>query len=103
MHFCARVVRAEGDQDHFSYTLDPFFEPRFIEFLRAYHQAYPLCEEEVLFIKEAYRVFLLNYVMRIGEHFFRPEICKRLQREAVDIYFPVLEKTDFRPLLQAIR
>ncbi len=102
-YFCARVVRAEGDQDSFSYTLDPFFEPRFIEFLREYHRSFPLEEEEVLFVKEAYRVFLLNYVMRIGEHFFRPEYCRRLQREAIDTYFPALEKTDFRPLLRALR
>lgn len=102
-YFCARVVRAEGDQDTFSYTLSPLLEPRFLTFLRAYHDRLPLADEEVLFIKEAYRVFLLNYVVRSGEHFFREDICRRLQREAVEEYFPALEKADFRPLLAQIR
>jgi len=102
-YFCARVVRAEGDQDTFSYTTAPFFEPRFIEFLRAYHKEFAISEEELLFTKEAYRVFLLNYVMRIGEHFFRPEICARLQHEALENYFPSLDQTDFSPLLEAIK
>ena len=67
------------------------------------HALLPLEEEEVLFTKEAYRVFLLNYVMRIGEHFFRSEICQRLQKEALEIYFPELENSSFEPLLDAIR
>src|SRR6478735_1299975 len=102
-YFCARVVRAEGDQDTFSYTLGPLLEDRFLKFLRAYHQRLPLSEEDVLFIKESYRVFLLNYVVRSGEHFFREDICRRLQREAVEEYFPALDQVDFSPLLAAIR
>ncbi len=102
LYFCARVVRAEGDQTAFSYTVDPFFEPRFVRFLRAYHQVYRLSEGEILFLKEAYRFFILNYVIRIGEHFFRPEICRRLQREAIDTYLPELEQTDFAPLAAAV-
>jgi Ser/Thr protein kinase RdoA (MazF antagonist) len=98
-YFCARVVREEGDQDTFSYTVAPFFEPRFLQFLKAYHSVYPLKGEEILFLKEAYRVFLLNYVMRIGEHFFRHAICKRLHEEALGDYFPTLDQTDFSPLL----
>lgn len=103
LYFCARVVRQEGDQDTFSYTVSPFFEQRFFDFLKAYHNAYPLEDEEVLFLKEAYRVFLLNYVVRIGEHFFRADICERLQREALTSYFPELERTSFVPLLKAIQ
>ncbi len=101
-YFCARVVRAEGDQDHFTYSSAPFFEERFFRFLHAYHQVFPLEDEELLFIKEAYRVFLLNYVLRIGQYFFRTEICRRLQREVVDIYLPQLEHTSFTPLLKAV-
>lgn len=101
-YFCARVVRAEGDQDTFSYTVDPFFEAPFMDFLRAYHAVFPLTENEILFLKEAYRVFILNYVIRIGEHFFQPNICKRLQEEAIDTYFPVLDQTDFSPLLAVL-
>lgn len=101
-YFCARVVRAEGDQDTFSYNVAPFFDERFVQFLRAYHHVAPLEDEEVLFLKEAYRFFLLNYVIRIGEHFFRRSICRRLQQEAFDNYFPTLQSTSFAPLLKAI-
>lgn len=101
-YFCARVVRQEGDQETFSYTVGPLFEERFMTFLRAYHRTYPLTESEILFLKEAYRVFLLNYVIRIGEHFFRKQIIERLHVEAMQTYFPVLDRTDFAPLLRAL-
>ncbi len=101
-YFCARVVREEGDQETFSYTLAPFFEERFMAFLRAYNRVFPLQERELLFVKEAYRVFLLNYVIRIGEHFFRREIIERLHHEAIQTYFPELDRTDFSPLLKAL-
>lgn len=102
LYFCARVVRAEGDQDSFSYTVDPFFEPRFMRFLHAYHEVHRLDEAQVLFLKEAYRFFILNYVLRIGEHFYRPDLCKRLQHEAIEDYLPHLEQADFTPLLEVL-
>lgn len=102
LYFCARVVREEGDQATFSYTVDPLFEPRFQKFLHAYHEVHRLTKEELLFLKEAYRFFVLNYVLRVGEHFFRPEICRRLQHEAVEDYLPNLELADFEPLLEVL-
>ncbi len=101
-YFCARVVRAEGDKTIFTYHTEPFFEPRFRRFLRAYHARFPLTESEVLFLKEAYRFFLLNYVVRSGEHFFRPTYCERLQREVVHTYLPALDAIDFSPLLDIL-
>lgn len=101
-YFCARVVRADGDQTVFSYLADPFFEPRFKAFLRSYHEVNPLSESEVLFLKEAYRFFILNYVVRSGEHFFRPSYCQRLQHEALTTYLPQLDQTDFTQLLRAL-
>ena len=101
-YFCARVVREEGDQEQFSYTVDPFFEPRFMKFLRAYHEVHRLTEDEILSLKEAYRFFVLNYVLRVGEHFFRPDICTRLQNEAIQRYLPDLELADFTPLLEVL-
>jgi hypothetical protein len=101
-YFFSRVVRAEGDQTVFSYTASPLLEPRFVRFLRAYHGEYALTEREVLFLKEAYRFFVLNYVLRTGQHFFVPEFCGRLQREAVDRYLPELETFDISPLLEAL-
>lgn len=101
-YFCARVVRDEGDTSVFSYTADPYLEPRFMAFLRAYHDVYPLTEAELRYIPEAYRFFLLNYVLREGEHFFRPQICSRLQREAISFYLPALDSWDFEPLLRVL-
>lgn len=102
-YFCARVVRDEGDQTAFSYTPEPFFEPRFMRFLHAYHEVFPLTENDVLYIREAYRFFVLNYVLRVGEHFFRPDICERLQREAIDDYLPNFSRWDFDQLLEVLR
>jgi hypothetical protein len=59
--------------------------------------------EEVLFLKEAYRFFLLNYVVRSGEHFFRASYCSRLQRETVDLHLPRLDGISFEPLLEVLR
>lgn len=101
-YFAARVVREEGDQTAFSYTVDPLFDPRFEIFLRAYHQVHRLTENEVLFLEEAYRFFILNYVIRVGEHFFQPQLCKRLQREAIDEYLPALMHSRFEPLLEIL-
>jgi Ser/Thr protein kinase RdoA (MazF antagonist) len=98
-YFFSRVVREEGDQTVFSYTGSPLLEPRFFSFLRAYHEVYPLTPSELAFLKEAYRFFLLNYVVRTGQHFFLPEFHQRLSREAVTRYLPELETLDFAPLL----
>jgi Ser/Thr protein kinase RdoA (MazF antagonist) len=101
-YFCARVARDEGDQSVFSYLTTPLTEPRFLAFLRAYHQVYPLEANDILMLKEAYRFFILNYVIRSGEHFFRPSICRRLFREATDTYLPSLDQLDLRPLVDKL-
>jgi hypothetical protein len=101
-YFFSRVVREEGDQTVFSYHGAPLLEPRFLRFVRAYHGVYPLSDEELAFTKEAYRFFLLNYVIRTGEHFFVPDICARLAREALARYLPELESLDFTPLLNCL-
>jgi hypothetical protein len=102
LYFCARVARSEGDQTAFTYNLAPLFEAPFIKFLRSYHAAFPLADEEVLFLKEAYRFFLLNYVVRSGEHFFQSDYSTRLLDEAVKVHFPALEAADFMPLVRAL-
>lgn len=101
-YFCARVVRSDGDQTIFSYNVEPFFEPAFGVFLQQYHRINPLSENEVLFLKEVFRFFILNYVVRSGEHFFRPSYCARLQKEALESYLPRLESADFSRLLKFI-
>jgi Ser/Thr protein kinase RdoA (MazF antagonist) len=101
-YFFSRVVREDGDQTVFSYTATPLLEPRFFRFLRAYHAVFPIAPSELAFLKEAYRFFLLNYVVRTGEHFFVPDIHRRLAHEAVGRYLPELETLDFAPLLHCL-
>jgi hypothetical protein len=102
-YFFSRVIRADGDQTIFSYLADPFFEPRFGRFLRSYHRVFPLAPEEVLFFKEAYRFFVLNQVVRRAPHFFLPEICGKLQREATQRYLPAIDALDFTRLLSNLK
>jgi Ser/Thr protein kinase RdoA (MazF antagonist) len=91
-YFLSRVVSDIGDKTVFSYQIDPLMEDRFILFLKAYHAEYPLTKEEILFMKEAYRFFILNYVIKDGRHFFHEIFATKLMREAYDIYFPSIEK-----------
>jgi Ser/Thr protein kinase RdoA (MazF antagonist) len=101
-YFCSRVVRDEGDQSTFSYLSSTLFEPRFVRFLRAYHAVSPLDPNEIRFLVEAYRFFVLNYVLLEGHHFFRPAHCQRLQREAIEIYLPALDRVSAEPLVDAL-
>lgn len=101
-YFCSRVVGQVGDRTEFSYLADPMFEQRFQLFLRTYHRIFPLVEAELSFLKEAYRFFILNYVIRLGEHFFSRRIWPRLVQEAIDVYLPSLETRDFSGLLRAL-
>lgn len=101
-YFCARVVRDAGDEDNFSYLAAPLFEPRFAQFLAAYHAENSLSEPEILFLKEAYRFFILTYVLHHGEHFFRAELRRRLQKEALQTYLPHLVNMDFRSIADTL-
>jgi hypothetical protein len=42
-------------------------------------------------MREAYRFFILNYVMKDGSYFFSEQYAKKLQAEAFDIYLPSVE------------
>lgn len=90
-YFFARVSSSVGDRTTFSYLADPMMEERFGWFLDDYHKIYPLTKEEVFFMKEAYRFFILNYVIKDGQHFFHQIYASRLRKEAVQTYFPELE------------
>lgn len=102
LYFCSRVVRDSGDETSFSYLPDTLMEPRFVQFLRAYRRFLPLRERDILFIKETYRFLILNYVIRSGEHFFRPSICVRLQKEALERYLPRIDDLSLEPLCEAV-
>jgi Ser/Thr protein kinase RdoA (MazF antagonist) len=102
-YFFSRVCSTAGDKTVFSYLINPIMEDRFMIFLKAYHAIYPLDRQEILFIKEAYRFFILNYVIKHGRYFFHGMYATKLQREAFEVYFPSLD-AGFKPdkLLRAL-
>ena len=102
IYFLSRVSSRTGDRTSFTYGVHTLLEPRFRRFLRAYHAEYPLTPGEVLFLKEAYRFFLLNYVVREGRHFFRYDFWQHLLHDAVDTHLPSLDEVDLRPLLDEL-
>ncbi len=90
-YMCSRVVSNIGDKTDFSYTATQLNEERFLMFLEEYHAIFPLTENEVRFIKEAYRFFILHYVISNGIYFFSDSYAKKLKKEAVEQYFPALD------------
>ena len=91
-YFFSRVVSTIGDRTVFSYHIDTLMEERFGLFLKAYHEIFPLTLHEVYFIKEAYRFFILNYVIKDGQYFFHEVYATRLQKEAYETYLPNIER-----------
>jgi hypothetical protein len=92
-YFLSRVVSDIGDRTVFSYYIGPLMEERFIRFLKSYHSVFPLTANEILFLKEVYRFFILNYVVKDGRYFFHEIFANKLQREAFEIYLPSIETT----------
>ncbi len=91
-YFISRIVSNVGDRTVFTYNVETMMEDRFIHFLKAYHAIYPLTRPEVEFIKEAYRFFLLNYVIREGNYFFRSAIAEQLQHDALTHHFKTIDE-----------
>jgi len=52
------------------FLINPFSFFNWRLFLKNYHEVYPLMEGEIRFLKEAYRFFILNYVIKNGRYFF---------------------------------
>ncbi|MFA9389368.1 MAG: hypothetical protein ACERKD_06155 [Prolixibacteraceae bacterium] len=103
-YFFSRVVSDGGDRTVFSYLIDPLMEDRFLMFLKEYHRIYPLTETEVRLIKEVYRFFILNYVVKDGPHFFLPSYARKLQKEAYELYFPAIETNyNVEKILKALK
>ncbi len=101
-YFLSRVSSATGDRTVFSYSPHTLLEPRFKQFLAAYHRIFPLNESELLFLREVYRFFILNYVVREGDNFFQPVYWHRLQQEVVSLCLPAAQRLDLRPLLDIL-
>ena len=91
-YFLSRVVSDVGDKTVFSYYITPLMEERFLLLLKSYHSIYPLTEPEIRFLKEAYRFFILNYVVKDGRFFFHELFATKLQKEAFEIYLPSVEE-----------
>ena len=103
-YFFSRVVSDMGDKTVFSYLADTLMEDRFMLFLKEYHKIYPLTEPEVRFIKEAYRFFILNYVIKDGYYFFHEIYASKLQKEAFELYFPSIDlKFDADKILRELK
>lgn len=95
-YFFSRVVSDVGDRTVFSYRIDTMMEDRFMIFLTEYHNINPISADEIRFLREGYRFFILNYVLKNGIHFFSEQYAKKLQKEAIDIYLPSIDR-DFDP------
>jgi len=91
-YFFSRVVSDAGDRTVFSYVIGPMMEDRFITFLKEYHEVNPITADEIRFLKEAYRFFILNYVIKDGKYFFNEQYAKKLQAEALEIYLPSVDR-----------
>ena len=102
-YFCSRVSSRTGDRTHWTYSPHTLVEPQFQRFLAAYHEVFPLSEAEIDFVPETYRFFILNYVVREGARFFRPDLCEQFRREAVTRYLPAFERFDVSPMHAAVR
>jgi hypothetical protein len=101
-YFLSRVSSRTGDRTQFTYGSNTLVEPRFQRFIAAYHRVMPLSAEDVRFLPEVYRFFILNYVIREGARFFRPDYCAKFRREAVTRHLPGLEHLDISPLLDIV-
>ncbi len=101
-YFFSRVSSETGDRTSFTYSPRTLLEPRFIKFLRQYHEVFPLTQREILFLPWAYRFFILNYVIREGAKFFREDISVKFRKDAVRIYLPMLDDFDASPLLTVL-
>lgn len=103
-YFFSRVVSNVGDRTVFSYVINTMMEDRFILFLKEYHKVNPLTADEIRFMKEAYRFFILNYVIKDGKHFFSEQYAQKLQTEAFNTYLPSVDRDfDAEKIIDALK
>jgi Ser/Thr protein kinase RdoA (MazF antagonist) len=103
-YFFSRVVSDIGDRTVFSYVINTMMEDRFIIFLKEYHKVNPLTADEIRFMREAYRFFILNYVIKDGKHFFSEQYAQKLQTEAFNVYLPSVDRDfDAEKIIEALK
>jgi hypothetical protein len=98
-YFLSRVSSSTGDRTQFTYGPHTLVEPTFLAFLDAYSSVFALSADERAFLPEVYRFFILNYVVREGSRFFRPDLCARFRADAVRTYLPMLDALDMSALV----
>lgn len=101
-YFLSRVSSSTGDRTSFTYSPHTLVEPRFVAFVRAYHEVNPLSRRDIEFLPYAYRIFILNYVIREGARFFRDDLCSQFRRDAAHGYLDASTRLDLGPLLQVV-
>lgn len=101
-YFLSRVSSETGDRTRFTYGAHTLTEPRFLRFVAAYNRVRPLHASDILLLKEAYRFFILHYVLSVGDHFFRADLWAEFQTQSVHRYLPSIDTLDLRPLLRII-
>ncbi|MEY3453040.1 MAG: hypothetical protein ACO3D1_00040 [Ilumatobacteraceae bacterium] len=101
-YFLSRVSSSTGDRTSFTYSPHTLTEPRFVEFVRAYHEVNPLTRRDIEFLPYAYRIFILNYVIREGARFFRDDLCNQFRRDAAHGYLESSTRLDLKPLLEVV-
>jgi hypothetical protein len=101
-YFFSRVVSNVGDRTVFSYNIGTLCEERFLLFIKTYHKIYPLTEREIRFLPEAYRFFILNYVIKDGRYFFHEIFATKLQMEAYESYLPSVSDFPVEMLLKEL-
>ncbi|MBM3827186.1 MAG: hypothetical protein FJW09_00930 [Actinobacteria bacterium] len=101
-YFLSRVSSATGDRTHWTYSPHTLTEPSFADFIAAYHAVSPLTEEEIRFLPVAYTFFIVNYVVREGARFFRPDLCAQFRNDAARVYLPAVDRLNIDPLLRIV-
>jgi hypothetical protein len=101
-YFISRVVSDVGDRTIFTYNIDPLMGERFILFLKTYHRIHPLVLNEILLIKEMYRFFLLNYVLRFGKYFFSSTFAFKLQEEVLQTHLHQVDHFDAENIIKSL-
>jgi len=78
--FFSRVVSDIGDRTVFSYGIILWWS-RFILFLQEYHKVTRFTDNEIRFMREAYRFLYWNYVIKDGKHSLSDNTLKNWQAE----------------------
>jgi hypothetical protein len=102
-YFISRVVSDVGDKTIFTYNGDPLMGKRFQLFLKTYHKIYPFQKNEILILKEMYRFFLLNYVLRFGKYFFSSSFAFKLQQEVLETHIHTIDQFDATLILKSLK